>query len=78
MSVTCNFVFIIVRVGLHVCLGQLGFSNICQRSSICQGGSSRILSVDSGLEDLEEPSSSNVLWLLFSPSSLIYAEIFKK
>lgn len=41
-------------VGLHVWLGQLGFSDVCQGK---RKESGRILFVDSGLEDLE-PSSS--------------------
>lgn len=32
-----------------------------------RGESGRTLFVASGLEELEEPSSSNILWLLFSP-----------
>lgn len=33
-----------------------------------RGESGRTHFVDSGLEGLEEPSSSNILWLLFFPS----------
>lgn len=61
--ITCNFVFILV-------VGSFPLDNwdLVTSAKGKGGESGRIIFVDSGLEDHEEPSSSNILWLLFSPS----------